>query len=437
MSFARHPPLLRVLIITELGERFGGYLLLALLTIYLTEQLGWTAAKALRVNGVFLALCYGLSLPCGLWADRAPARSTAIVTGCALMTGGYLFLAFGSTWACLAGLSFLAIGNGLFKPTMPALIGELYTASDPRREEAFTLFYAGANLGAIFAPPIGEWLRRNYGWAAAFSVSALVQLGTTAYFRHAWGATRASAGQKQPNYSADRVHKMRRLPLRLDERRRLHWFLFMTVLSLWFWVALQQTGGSLTLFARDHTDRLITVPLSGHWKQLEIPVGWLASIHAGLVIMLSPIITLLLGWRQRLGRAISGPVQMAIGTALLAVAYGALILPLSSREASRVGFSWLFLCYTALSLAEIFVGPLGYSLVSSCAPAGYSGLLMGMWLAVTSVGSFLAGEVGARLWTRWSPLQFFAFLALGCVVICALLVGAQSNRRLDPLQPRS
>lgn len=198
-----------------------------------------------------------------------------------------------------------------------------------------------------------------------------------------------------------------------------------------------QTGGSLMLFARDHTDRWITVPLSGNWKQLEIPVGWLASIHAGLVIALSPVITLLLGWRQRLGRSISWPVQMAVGTALLAAAYGSLLLPLGSGGEGRVGFGWLFLCYTALSLAEIFVGPLGYSLVSICAPAGYSGLLMGTWLAVTLIGSFLAGEVGARLWTRWSPMQLFAFLAVGCVVICALLVGTQSHRRLGSIQPRS
>lgn len=428
MRLADHPPLLRVLLLTELGERFGAYLLFALLTIYLTERIGWSAGPALRVNGAFLALCYGLAVPAGCWADRARAHSTAITAGCALMTAGYLFLAIGSSWACLAGLLLLAVGSGLFKPSMPALIGELYAEVDPRKEEAFTLFYASANLGALFAPPIGEWLRRNHGWAATFGFAALVQLGAMASFRGAWRAVSRSACQKRHPFAAEWIGKTPGLPRCRDERRRLHTFLFLTALSLWFWIGLQQTSGSLMLFARDHTIRYVKIPLSTGWKECEIPVGWLASIHAGLVIVLAPLITTLWSWRRRTGQPVSGPGQMAWGMALLALAYGSLILPISSVAGGRIEFGWLLLCYTALSLAEVCVGPLGYSLVSQCAPTGYAGMLMGAWLAVTALGSFLAGEMGARLWTRWAPQQFFTWLAVGSIV-CAVLAGTQRGQR--------
>jgi POT family proton-dependent oligopeptide transporter len=205
-------------------------------------------------------------------------------------------------------------------------------------------------------------------------------------------------------------------------------------LSLWFWVAVQQTGGTLTLFARDHTDRLLNLALPAGPKVWEVPVGWMASIHAGLVILLSPVVGVFWGWRQRTGRAVSGEVQLAVGMAFLAAAYGCLALPLCFASTARVGFGWLLFCYTGLSLAEICVGPLGYSLVSRCAPAGYSGLLLGAWLSVTAIGSFLAGELGAQVWTRWSPPLFCGWMAGGSVLVCAVLVGTEKFRRAIPFR---
>lgn len=426
MRLARHPPRLRVLLRAEVGERFGAYLLLAFLTVYLTEQLGWPAERALRVHGIFLALCYGLSLPAGLLCDRVRNRSAVVTAGCILMTGGYFFLTLGHPLTFLFGLSLLALGSGLFKPSMLALVGDLYEVDDSRREEGFTLFYASANLGALVAPLIGEWLRRSHGFTAAFGITALLQLGTTAYFSCTYSVRTGTIGRSMQAPTMDSRDRRHIPHLTPDERWRLRLLLLLTVLSLFFWIALQQTGGSLILFARDKTDRSVKVPLLGGWQEWELPIGWLPSIHAGLVIVLSPVLTRLWDWRQRVGRAVSAPIKMAIGMALFAIAYGSLLLPLGSDATSRIAFRWLLLCYTAISLAEICIVPLSCWLVNHCAPAGSKGLLLGMWLSVSSIGSFLSGEIGARFWMQVPPQQFFTCLAASALLVCALLIFVHS-----------
>lgn len=419
MRLANHPQPLRVLLITEAGERFGGYLLIALLTIYLTEHLGWSAASALRTNGLFVALCYGLSLPAGLLADRRRAHAAAVGIGCGLMTAGYLFFTVGNSSASVAGLVLVAVGSGLFKPCLPALLGSLYVPSDPRRAEGFTAFYASANLGALFAPPAGEWLRHHYGWSVAFAVAAVVQFGTTLFFGRAWrGLDDTSLGTVHPVRPEPRPDT----PLSSAERWRLASVFMLVGCSLWFYIALQQAGSTLMLLARDHTDRWLTLPRTAGLVVWEIPVGWLASIHAGLVIPLSPMVTALWKWYSRSGRVLSPRAQMAIGMALLAVAFGSLLPPLWLGASERIGFGWLLVCYTALSLSEICIGPLAYSLAGHVAHARYVGLLLGFSLLLTAIGSFLGGELGARLWTRWPPRDFFAALAVASLGACFVLI---------------
>jgi POT family proton-dependent oligopeptide transporter len=112
---------------------------------------------------------------------------------------------------------------------------------------------------------------------------------------------------------------------------------------------------------------------------------------------------------------------------LAAVAYGLLAGPSWASEGRRVSIAWLLSCYVALSIAEIFVGPLGYALVSQYAPVHSVGRLIGALLLATAAGSFLAGETGARFWTSCSHSSFFSAIAAISLLVMAIVLPLQGR----------
>ena len=429
-SFSSHAPrALRVLLITQFGERLAGSLLLALLTMYLTEHFRWSIATALRAVGLFVGLGYALTMPGGLWADRRRGHAEAVLFGCVLLISGYVLLVFDSTSACLAGLLLLALGSGLFRPSILALVAARYKHDDTRRQSGFSALYASANLGALVAPPLGEWLRRNYCWSAAFVMAAFIQLLTTSYFFFEWKQPQTlnsdSSGARFLPPSASQTAKQ---PL-IDDRSRIHALLLFLSAATWFWIAVQQSNGTLVLFARDQTDRFVKNIFSERRLFWEIPVGWFSSAHAALVILLAALQSPLLAFLSKRGRN-RALFQLALGMFLLAVAYAIWSGACLSYVGERVPVLWLILGYLALAMAEFLVGPLSYAFIAEYAPPKHLGLLLGVSLLGTAVGSLLAGELGARFWASTPHQVFFGAGALISFLVAVTILLMQT--RLGP-----
>ncbi len=163
-AYLDHPKGLYVLFFTEMWERFSFYLMIALLALYMTEHLGFADARASDIQTWYLSLVYFTPFLGGLIADRLTGHARAILAGGVLMMAGHLLLAFDRRDSvqhlCLFGaLGLLIAGNGLFKPNISTLVGELYAPKDHRRDQGFTIFYMGINLGAFLAPLAGNFLR--------------------------------------------------------------------------------------------------------------------------------------------------------------------------------------------------------------------------------------------------------------------------------------
>lgn len=154
-----HPKGLFLLFGAELWERFSFYALRAVLVLYLTALtvdggLGWEKADALRLYGIYTGLVYLTPLAGGWIADNVTGRRKAVLTGAVLMAAGQfaLFLApFSQNASLYAGLALLICGNGLFKPNISTMVGDLYAPDDLRRDSAFTIFYMGINIGSFLA----------------------------------------------------------------------------------------------------------------------------------------------------------------------------------------------------------------------------------------------------------------------------------------------
>jgi POT family proton-dependent oligopeptide transporter len=156
-----HPKGLYVLFVTEMWERFSYYGMRALFVLYMTKALFFDKAKGSEIYGSYTGLVYLTPLLGGYMADRYWGNRKSIIIGGVLMALGQFLMFLSGTFYqdinvasafMFAGLGFLILGNGFFKPNISTMVGQLYPAGDSRVDSAFTIFYMGINLGAFIAP---------------------------------------------------------------------------------------------------------------------------------------------------------------------------------------------------------------------------------------------------------------------------------------------
>ncbi|HEX5272485.1 MAG TPA: peptide MFS transporter [Gemmataceae bacterium] len=176
----KHPPGLYVLFFTEMWERFGFYLMVGIFFLYMTDKetggLGMSRAQAADVFGSYMALVYLTPFLGGLLADRYLGYRPTIMMGGLLMALGYLGLALpGAGPSFWLSLLIIILGNGLFKPNISTLLGNLY--SDERykahKDAGYNIFYMGINIGAFICNFVAAYLRNHYTWGYAFAAGGI------------------------------------------------------------------------------------------------------------------------------------------------------------------------------------------------------------------------------------------------------------------------
>jgi proton-dependent oligopeptide transporter, POT family len=176
--FKGHPKGLLAAALSNMGERFGFYIMMAILALFLMSKFGLEKTEATIIYSVFYALIYLLALVGGIIADKTKKYKTTIMIGLILMAIGYLLIAIPTptpvpnftlylVMTCF-GLFVIAFGNGLFKGNLQAVVGQMY--DDPKysakRDTGFQIFYMFINVGALFAPLVAVgirnwWVERN------------------------------------------------------------------------------------------------------------------------------------------------------------------------------------------------------------------------------------------------------------------------------------
>lgn len=189
-------------------------------------------------------------------------------------------------------------------------------------------------------------------------------------------------------------------------------FLFLPV-SL-FWGIYEQQGNTIVLWASEFTDRRLF-----GW---DIPVTWFQALNPFMIFAFTPFIVSL--WRRQGAREPSTVVKMAIGCFLASLAYLVLVVAASVSAGAQASWLWLFLYFVVLTVGELYLSPTSLSLVTKVAPASLLSMMMGVWLATSFVGGFLAGYLGA-FWSSMTKDHFFLMLAAisaGAGLIIALLI---------------
>ena len=393
-----HPKGLFILFLTEMWERFSYYGMRSLLVYYMIKQLMFNQGLASHIYGLYTGFVY-LS-PClgGFIADRILGRRKAVILGAGLMAVGHFMMASESLF--FVALFFLIMGNGFFKPNISSQVGDLYDPLDKRRDRAFSIFYVGVNIGAFFSPLVCGSLGELYGWHYGFNAAGVGMLiGLSIYL----------AGQKwlrPQNALSGKVTRSMAMPqMSRKEKGDLSLLIAVGLVSVAFWAAYEQQGNTLALWADAYIDRYIF-----GW---EFPASWYQSLNPALIFFLTPVITTLWSWQSRNNREPSAIFKMGIGCFLLGLAFVVMIpaAGLYITEGRPVGVSWLIGFSLLATIGELYLSPVGLSLVTKLSPTRIVSMMMGVWFLSSFAGNYTAGLLG-QYWEEMQKEMFFLMIAL-------------------------
>jgi POT family proton-dependent oligopeptide transporter len=445
-DFLGHPRGLAFLFSTEMWERFSYYGMRSLLVLYMVKYLllpehadnviglaglrsvlegmfGPLAAQPFssHIYGFYTGLVYFTPFFGGLIADRVLGQHKTIVIGASLMAVGHFMMAFEPLF--LLALITLILGNGCFKPNMSAQVGTLYQHGDPRRDRAYSIFYVGINLGAFLAPLICGTLGEEVGWHYGFGAAGVGMTAGLLIYLYALSSNSLPMDEFHRSKAAGEY----RGPLDRIERRAVIALLLLFLPNTLFWATYEQQGNTIALWADDYTDRTINLIF---WHG-EIPTTWFQAFNPFMIFAFTPFIVALWARQARRGAEPSSINKMALGC--FGVTLANLIMMAAAWQAGGApdaSWLWLFAYFVVITIGELYLSPVGLSLVSKAAPARMVSMMMGVWLGTSFVGNFIGGWLGS-FWSSMDKMYFFAMIAT--VAALAGVVIAAFNRPLGKI----
>ncbi len=452
-----HPAGLFVLFLTEMWERFSYYGMRGLLKLYMVnylfvasrqllqggsdkvagnpaDVLGWgwiqsllpgdVHAQSSVIYGWYTGLVYLTPLLGGLIADRYWGQRKTVVFGGLLMALGHFVMAF-ENWFFLA-LLLLILGNGAFKPNISTQVGNLYEADDPRRDGAFTIFYMGINLGAFICNLVCGTLAAVFGWHYGFAAAGIgMVLGLLIYM----GGQRflapdlkmATQSSESESGHSPSVSEQQPKKISSEEWQRIGALFVLCMLNIVFWAVYEQQGNTMQSWADENT---IWPTIFG----FTIPSTWFQSFNPFFIFIFAPLLDMFWLRQAKTGKEPSSVAKMAIGCAIVGLSFTIMAAGAVLVGAGKGSLLWLVVCTLLLTVGELYLSPIGLSLVTKVSPARMVSMMMGMWFLSSFFGNILSGYIGA-LYTMMPKEAFF-----GLLTVLGLAAGAAIMLMVKPLK---
>lgn len=408
-----HPRGLTVLFLTNMWEQFSYFGMRALLMYYMTKQLLIAQGSASLIYGAYTAGAYLTPIVGGVIADRLLGKRRAVIIGASIMAAGHFMMTFEDL--LFFALATIAIGNGLFLPSLPSQINDLYAKDDPARGRAYNIYYVGINLGGLLAPLVCGTLGELYGWHYGFGAAGIGMVAGLIIYLFGQHHLPEQGARSGNALEPTDTHFPRATVMALSG---------VALSVVVFRGAYEQAGNSIALWADSGLDRAV--------GSFVIPMTWFQSLNPLLVMMMTPL--LLAYWARRGG--LEAPARrMAIGAAIVAAAFLLIAAVAGVYGDARAPWPWLALFFASYTLGEIFILPTGLGLFARMAPPRLGATTVASWFATIFAGSLFAGAVGS-LWSRLPPWTFFLVMAGLAGVAATLLLGADRLvRRANPPAP--
>jgi POT family proton-dependent oligopeptide transporter len=432
-----HPPGLFVLFFTEMWERFSfygmrgllkGYMLYFLFVesrqiLYIAEDapegaaspvvhgdpsavLGWPTlqkiflaidphmalqGQASLVYGLYNGLVYLTPVFGGYLADKYFGQRKIVMVGALLMALGEFLM--GSTHLFFVALLVLIVGNGAFKPNISTQVGNLYREGDPRRDRAYSIFYVGINVGSFICNLVCGTLAAVYGWKYGFWAAGVgLLLGLVGYVagqkylaKDNMMLTKGAAAEEGPKEAAAAPAKK---GLTRDEKLVIAALVGLCALNVPFWAVYEQQGNTMQTWADKNT---IWPTIAG----FQIPTAWFQSFNPFMIMVLTPAVNGLWTYQQKRGKEPSTVSKMAIGSLILGLSF--VVMAVGVRvigENGKGSLFWPFFATLVITVGELYLSPIGLSLVTKASPKRLVSLMMGVWFVSSFLGGFASGVLG-------------------------------------------
>lgn len=438
----KYPKQLWALFFSEMWERFCFYAMRGMLAYFMTTELGLEAKMSNLQYGAIQAFVYAFTFLGGMLADKILGFRKSLTWGGILMIVGSIILAIDPHKFFFVGITFNIIGTGFFKPNISSMVGQLYKQDDSRRDAGFLLFYSGINIGAMiggyiiaigkgtmFASFIPEAFRWNFAFAASglamtislitflltkknlgpIGASPLISKSATSRRNLEWSIYLIAllivpivmAMVSNTVYTDYFMYCIGPFSLlyfvyemsknSINENKKLVAAFLFILFSVVFWAIFEQAGGSLSLFASTNVnDKLLGITMD--------PNGVNNSINALFVIILAPVIGLLFISLAKRKREPGSTIKFGIGFLLLGISFLTFFsMRFGASEEGKGSLNILALAYLVMSVGELFLSPIGLSLMTKLAPHRMQGFMMGLWFLASAYGQYVAGLFGASI----------------------------------------
>ncbi|MDA3647652.1 oligopeptide:H+ symporter [Saccharopolyspora indica] len=454
--------------VVDMWERFSFYGMLAILYLYLVASpadggFGMDPTTAAAVFGIYMSMVFVTALPGGWIADRVWGPRRSLLFGGVLIALGHISLATPVQGSLFLGLVLIAIGTGLVKPSIAAIVSSAHPGQNEKREAAFSVFYMSTQISALLAPIVTGYLGENVNWHLGFGVAAAGMIVALVHYGLGYKQFEAIAAAPRPASRAElRVvarrtgivigavaavfavdvlsgaftprhvlmaiglttivvpvlyfRYLKRQPsLTTGDRRRVSAFLWLLLASALFWMLYAQSGSVLSGFAKDSTDRQVAA--------FEVPASWFQSAHPLYILLLAPVFAWL--W-VRMGRRVGVPAKFS-GALLFGGAAFVLIAVAAVQAADGlVSPLWLLAAYLLQVCGELALAPVGLSMAAQVAPRGFTNQMLGLFWLFAALGVGVGGQLAGLLAVLPQPLYFGS---LGLVaVVAGVLLGFSAKR---------
>ena len=457
-----HPPGLFILFFTEMWERFSFYGMRGLLKGYMMYYLfavlpqklyrpddeegaaivgqgdtfgvlGWgpihdallwfdpkmdVQGQASLVYGLYNGLVYLTPVLGGYLADKYFGQRKIVVAGAILMAAGEFLLA--SEKFFFFALLVLIVGNGAFKPNISTQVGNLYREGDPRRDRAYSIFYVGINVGSFICNFICGTLASVYGWRWGFFAAGVgLVLGLVGYvagqrYLASDNMMKSKAApEKAPEKKDEKADAKAgapaeaKKPLTKQERLVVISLCVLCALNVPFWVVYEQQGNTMQTWA----DKQTNWPTIGSF---HVPTTWFQSFNPFMIMVLTPAVNGLWTYQQKRGKEPSTVSKMAIGSLILGLSF--VVMAVGVRvigENGKGSLFWPFFATLVITVGELYLSPIGLSLVTKASPKRLVSLMMGVWFVSSFLGGFASGVLGVFYKDGHHERFFWIMVAIG------------------------
>ena len=455
-NFFGHPVGLRTLFLTEMWERMSYYGMRGIMVLFMiagvsgeNPGLTFSEAEANAIYGTYIGLVYFMVVPGGWIADNILGYQKTVLIGAIIIALGHFTLAIPLEQTFFLGLLFVILGTGLLKGNISTIVGKLYDGKDSMRDSGYTIFYMAINIGSVLGFLICGYLGERIGWHWGFGAAGIgMAFGV---FQFIWSRNLLDGAGDLPSESDPKkrqksimylcvavaliflliaialrqgvtinpvafaesyayflviiaglyfIYLFLLAGLTASEKKNLVLLFFLFIGAAAFWSGFDQSGGSLTIFAKDFTNLSITnlsildftIPIN-----FTIPISWMNLANPIFVVLFAPIFAGI--WTNLAIRNLdpSLPMKFAIGLMLMALSFVLMLYAVDAAMMNQtVGIQWLLITYLLHTWGELALSPIGLSAFSRYAPKKYAGQMFGLWFMASAIGGVLAGLLGGE-----------------------------------------